>query len=114
MVSVLGSFNFSNVWDFSHQISSVSYYINERPLFWSNFEIITPNTLEAAMLKRSPQAPKIYMLGDFIIPSSKQARDVILEMRDISKSILTQILVGMVYILINKIFLKRKTLERVN
>ena len=44
MVSVLGSFNFSDVWDFSHQVSLVSYYLNERPLFWSNFKSITHNT----------------------------------------------------------------------
>ena len=36
-VSILGLFNFSNVWDFSYQILLVSYYLDERSLFWSHF-----------------------------------------------------------------------------
>ena len=38
MVCILGSLNFSNVWDFSHKISLVSYYLNERPLLKSNLK----------------------------------------------------------------------------
>ena len=54
------------------------------------------------MLRRSPQAPKVYMLGDFVIPSSKQSRHVFFKMRDILNSVLAQISAGMAYIFINQ------------
>ena len=69
IVACMGSFNFSDSWDFMHQVSLVAYYINERPLFFSNTSVLTPNSLECAMLRRSPQAPKIFTLSESVIPS---------------------------------------------
>ena len=54
------------------------------------------------MLRRSPQALKVYSLGEFIIPGSKQTRDVIFEMRDIIKSILAHIAAGNAFTHINQ------------
>ena len=64
------------------------------------------------MLKRSLQASKVYTLGDFIIPSLDQTRDVIFKMRDISKSILAQILAAMAYILFNQNISKKEDFRR--
>ena len=63
------------------------------------------------MLKRSPKALKVDTLGKLIIPSSKQTRDVIFEMKEVSKNILTQIAVGMAYTLINKKNLQKMILK---
>ena len=57
LISCLGSFNFNDSWDFIHQVSLVEYHLNERPLFFSNSSVLTPNSIEVAMLKRSPQSP---------------------------------------------------------
>ena len=102
IVSILGTFCFSDVWDFSHQVSLISYYLNERPIFFSNFEILTPNTLESAMLKRSPQAPKVYTLSEFTIPSHKKTIDSIFEMKEISKQVLSHLAAAMAMILLNQ------------
>ena len=93
---------FSDIWDFSHQISLISFYLTERPIFFTNSEIITPNTLECAMLKRSPQAPKVFTLSEYIIPSQKKTVDSIFEMREISKQILAQVSLAMAINLLNQ------------
>ena len=79
----MGSLNFTGIWDFHHSVGLVSYYLNQRPTFYNNNEIMTPNTLEAAMLRRSPQAPRVYTLGDYILPKDEDILDGIVELTQI-------------------------------
>ena len=37
VISVLGSFNFADVWDFSNQVPLISFYLNEQSIFFSKF-----------------------------------------------------------------------------
>ena len=62
----------SDVWDFAHQLSFISLYLNERLMLFYNFEIITQNSLESAMPRQSPQAHRVFTLGEFILPSHKK------------------------------------------
>ena len=54
VISVLSSFNFVDVLDISHKVSLIFFHLNELPILFQNFEIIMPNSLEAAVLKHSP------------------------------------------------------------
>ena len=43
----------------------------------SNIKNLTPNSLESGMLKLSPQAPKVFPLGEYTISSHKKTIDTI-------------------------------------
>ena len=59
---------------FFHQVSLISLYLNKWPIFYSNFEVITPKSLESAMLRRSPQAQKVFTLGEYFIIGRRPGR----------------------------------------
>ena len=61
-----------------------------------------PNTLESAMLRRSPQAPKVFTLSEYIIPSHKKTIDTIYEMKEVSKQILSHVSAVMAITLLNQ------------
>merc|ERR1712243_295154 len=46
--------------DFYHKVSLIALYLNERPLFHTPEGIITPYSLEQAMLKRASAKPKFF------------------------------------------------------
>ena len=102
LISCAGTFSFSDNWDFMHQVSLISYYLNKRPLFFGNSEIMTPNTFECAMLRRSPQAPKVFTLSECIISSHKSTVNSIFEMKETSKQVLAQISAAMAITLLNQ------------
>ena len=54
------------------------------------------------MLKRSPQAPKVFTLSEFIIPSHKKTIDTIFEIKEVSKQIISQISAAMAITLLNQ------------
>ena len=55
------------------------------------------------MLKHSPQAPKVFTLSEYLIPSTKKTRYFIFEMKEISRRILAQIAAGISIALLNQI-----------
>merc|ERR1711872_1100396 len=83
-------------------------YLNERPLFHTPEGIITPYSLEQAMLKRASAKPKFFTLAEFLIPSDKKMYDQILKMTSFSKQILFEVAAAAAFGLLNKKTLNKK------
>ena len=69
LASALKSWAFHNDFDMYHKVSLIALYLNERPIFHSPEGIITPYSLDQAMLERSPAKPKFYTFIEYLIPS---------------------------------------------
>ena len=72
------------------------------PNFFCNSNILTPNILECAMLRRSPQAPKVFTLSESVIPSHTNTVNSILQIKETSKQILAQVSASMTITLLNQ------------
>ena len=82
--------------------------MNERPIFHTPEGILTPYSLEQAMLKRSSAKPKIFTFAEFLIPSNKQIYNQILKMANFSKQILFEVSAAAAFHLLNKRILNKK------
>ena len=108
LASALRTWAFNDDFDFYHKISLMALYMNERPVFHTPEGIITPYSLEQAMLKRAAAKPKFFTLAEFLIPTDKQWYNQILKMAQYSKQILFEVSAAAAYHLLNKRVLNKK------
>merc|ERR1711954_128002 len=108
LASALRTWAFNDSFDFYHKVSLIALYLNERPLFHTPEGIITPYSLEQAMLKRASAKPKFFTLAEFLIPSDKKMYDQILKMASFSKQILFEVAAAAAFSLLNKKTLNKK------
>merc|ERR1712163_77704 len=78
LASALRTWAFNDSFDFYHKVSLIALYLNERPIFYTPEGVLTPYSLEHAMLKRASAKPKFFTLAEFLIPSDKKMYDQIL------------------------------------
>ena len=71
-----------------HKVSLIQMMINERPLFLHNQRILTPHSIDFALLKRSSAPMKIYTLSDFVIPKDRDMKKLVHELTQESKLVL--------------------------
>ena len=62
--------------------------LNERPLFLHNQKIMSPHSIDSALLKRSSSHTKVLTLRDFVIPKDKTMRQLVHELTLESKEVL--------------------------
>merc|ERR1711962_1304235 len=108
LASALRTWAFNDSFDFYHKVSLIALYLNERPLFHTPEGIITPYSLEQAMLKRASAKPKFFTLAEFLIPSDKKMYNQILKMASFSKQILFEVAAAAAFTLLNKRTLNKK------
>ena len=65
--------------------------MNEMPIFHTPEGVLTPYSLEQAMLERAQSKPKCFTLAEYTIPSDKQMYNQILKMAEFSRQILFEI-----------------------
>merc|ERR1711942_322435 len=99
---------FSDEFDFNHKVSLMAQYMNERPIFNTPEGILTPYSLEQAMLKRSTAKPKMFTFAEFLIPTEKQVYNQILKMAEFSRQILYEVSAAAAFHLLNKRVLNKK------
>ena len=68
LLSVVKTYCFKDYFNLQHKISLIQMMLNERPLFLHNQHILTPYSIDSALLKQSSSHIKIFTLSDFIIP----------------------------------------------
>merc|ERR1712240_377107 len=108
LASAMRTWAFNDSFDFYHKVSLIALYLNERPLFHTPEGIITPYSLEQAMLKRASAKPKFFTLAEFLIPSDKKMYDQVLKMASFSKQILFEVAAAAAFSLLNKKMLNKK------
>ena len=111
LASALKCWAFHDDYDFYHKISLIALYLNERPVFHTPQGILTPYSLEQAMLERAQGKPKFFTLAEYLIPSDKQMYNQILKMAEFSKQILFEIASSAATQLLNKKVLNIKFKE---
>ena len=109
LASALKTWAFNDEFDFYHKVSLMAQYVNERPIFHTPEGILTPYSLEQAMLKRSTTKPKLFTIAEFLIPSEKQIYNQILKMAKFSKQILFEVSATAVFHLLNKRVLNKSS-----
>merc|ERR1712120_96898 len=108
LASALKTWAFNDSFDFYHKVSLIALYLNERPIFHTPEGIITPYSLEQAMLKRASAKPKFFTLAEFLIPTDKKMYNQILKMAGFSKQILFEVAAAAAFTLLNKRTLNKK------
>ena len=76
--------------------------LNERPLFLHNQRILTPHSIDSALMKQSSSHIRVFTLSDFIIPKDKTMRQLVGELTLESKEVLNLIAGETAAILLNK------------
>ena len=76
--------------------------LNERPIFLHNQKIMSPHSIDSALLKWSSLHIKVFTLSDFVIPKDKTMRQLVHELTLESKEVLGLIAGETVAILLNK------------
>ena len=102
LASALKSWAFHDAFDMNHKISHMALYMNERPIFHTPEGVLTPYSLEQAMLERAQSKPKFFTLAEYLIPTDKQMYNQILKMADFSKQILFEVSSAAALQLLNK------------
>merc|ERR1711889_1919 len=108
LASALKTWAFNDNFDFYHKVSLIALYLNERPIFYTPEGVLTPYSLEQAMLKRASAKPKFFTLAEFLIPSDKKMYEQILKMSKFSKQILFEVASAAAFSLLNKRTLNEK------
>merc|ERR1712041_43257 len=108
LASALQTWAFNDSFDFYHKVSLIALYLNERPIFHTPEGILTPYSLEQAMLKRASAKPKFFTLAEFLIPTDKKMYNQILKMAGFSKQILFEVAAAVAFTLLNKRTLSKK------
>merc|ERR1712240_950361 len=88
LLSVIRSYKFNDFYDMQHKVSLIQMMINERPLFLHNQRILTPHSIDFALLKRSSAPMKIYTISDFIIPKDRDMKKLVHELTQELKLVL--------------------------
>merc|ERR1712120_23002 len=102
LASALQTWAFNDSFDFYHKVSLIALYLNERPIFHTPEGILTPYSLEQAMLKRASAKPKFFTLAEFLIPTDKKMYNQILNMATFSRKILFEVAAASAFTLLNK------------
>ena len=102
LASALQTWAFNDSFDFYHKVSLIALYLNERPIFHTPEGILTPYSLEQAMLKRASAKPKFFTLAEFLIPTDKKMYNQILNMATFSRKILFEVAATSAFTLLNK------------
>merc|ERR1712163_50425 len=108
LASALQTWAFNDSFDFYHKVSLIALYLNERPIFHTPEGILTPYSLEQAMLKRASAKPKFFTIAEFLIPTDKKMYSQILNMASFSRKILFEIASASAFTLLNKTTLNKK------
>merc|ERR1711973_90225 len=108
LASALKTWAFNDSFDFYHKVSLIALYLNERPIFHTPEGILTPYSLEQAMLKRASAKPKFFTIAEFLIPTDKKMYSQILNMASFSRKILFEIAAASAFTLLNKRTLNQK------
>ena len=66
LASALKLWAFHDAFDMYHKVSLMALYMNERPIFHTPEGVLTPYSIEQAMLKRAPSKPKFFTLAGFL------------------------------------------------
>merc|ERR1712112_589218 len=103
LASSLKTWAFSDSFDFQHKVSLITQYLNERPVFHTPEGVLTPYSLEQAMLKRSTWEPRMLTFAEFIVPSDKQIYKQIIKMATFSKKIIFEVATATTLHLLNKL-----------
>ena len=69
-------------------MSLIQLLLNERPLFFANNRVFSPNSIDVALLKRSGSQIKICNLSDYFVPSDKDIQRLIYHLSEDSKKVL--------------------------
>ena len=88
LLTVIKSYKFTDYYDMQHKVSLIQMMINERPLFLHNQRILTPHSIDFALLKRSSAPMKVYTLSDFVIPRDRDMKKLVHELTQESKLVL--------------------------
>ena len=102
LASALQTWAFNDSFDFYHKVSLIALYLNERPIFHTPEGILTPYSLEQAMLKRASAKPKFFTLAEFLIPTDKKMYNQILNTANFSRKILFEVAAASAFTLLNK------------
>merc|ERR1711955_123538 len=74
LLTTIKSYIFKDFFDITHKMSLIQLLLNERPLFFVNNRVFSPNSIDIALLRRSGSKIKIFDLSDFFIPSDKETQ----------------------------------------
>ena len=88
LLTTIKSYIFRDFFDITHKMSLIQLLLNERPLFFVNNSVFSPNSIDIALLRRSGSKIKIFNLSDFFIPSDKETQKLIYQLSEDSKKIL--------------------------
>ena len=102
LLSVVKTYCFKDYYDLQHKISLIQLMLNERPTFLHGGHILTPHSIDSALMRRSSSHIKVFTLSDFIIPKDKTMRQLVHELTLESKEVLNLIAGEMAAILLNK------------
>ena len=69
-------------------MSLIQLLLNERPLFFANNRVFSPNSIDVALLRRSGSNIKIFNLSDYFVPTDKETQKLIYQLSEDSKKIL--------------------------
>ena len=83
-------------------MSLIQLMLNERPTFLHGGCILTPHSIDSALMKWSSYHIRVFTLSDFIIPKDKTMRQLIHELTLESKEVLNLIAGETAAILLNK------------
>ena len=88
LLSSVQSYVFQDYFDMHHKISLMQLHINERPVFFHNNRVLTPQSLDSALLKRSSSQIKVFTISDFVIPKDKVMKQLVHELSAESREVL--------------------------
>merc|ERR1711955_19922 len=103
LLTTIKSYIFKDFFDINHKMSLIQLLLNERPLFFVNNRVYSPNSIDIALLKRSGSKIKIFNISDFFIPTDKETQKLIYQLSEDSKKILHLVLNDILKVLNRKI-----------
>ena len=104
LLTTIKSYIFKDFFDITHKMSLIQLLLNERPLFFVNNRVFSPNSIDIALLRRSGSKIKILNLSDFFIPSDKETQKLIYQLSEDSKKILYLVSNDILKVLNRRIF----------
>ena len=103
LITTIHSYIFKDFFDITHKMSLIQLLLNERPLFYSNNRVFSPNSIDVALLKWSGSNIKVFNLSDLFVPSDKDTQQLIYQLSEDSKKVLNLVSNDILKILNRKI-----------
>ena len=88
LLSRIESHIFRDFFDVTHKIALVQLMINERPIFFHGNRVLTPHSIDSALLKRSSAPIRVHNLAEFILPADRKMRGLIMGLAKETREIL--------------------------